>query len=160
MKKKTLGIGIVCGLFVLLVAGMLFLTLSNPKQKKTSKKEEVNINMLSAYTDEEIYAGVPAVEGESIKYGRAEDYGKKNWILDVNGVTPEEYQNYLDSLEQAGFVKHSESTEDAVDGYVKAAAFTKDTLTLTLSYVVQGEKLCICDGYGWKHSGHSRKKGQ
>ena len=83
------------------------------------------------------------MKGENIKIGEAADYGSRNYMIDVTGSTVEDYKNYLDALADAGFKKHSDNGEDAMEGYAYSAAFTKDNITLVVSHMIHDDQTYI-----------------
>ena len=117
------------------------------------KEEPVDIKMFSAYTDVEQFKNVPAMvtKGQIVP---AEDYGNENYLIQVNGSTEEEYNEYLKTLEKAGFKKHSENGEDKMEGYAVTAAFQKDNLTLTVSHGLNIDRTFISASYDLPLSDH------
>lgn len=151
MKKKGVLIALISIVFVLLTSVFLVVQLSIAKGKEEAPPD---VTMFSAYTDCEEFQKVPAMQTERGKIQKAEDYGNKNWVLSVNGSTVEEYKEYLTTLEKAGFKKHSDNGEEGMEGYVYAASFMKDKLTLTVSHAIREDHTYISASYNLPLSDH------
>ena len=102
----------------------------------------------------EEFQTVPAMSGENIKISGADDYGEGNYLIGVDGATQEEYFAYLETLTQAGFKKHSDNGEDAMEGYAYTAAYTQNNLTVVVSYAIPLEKMYITAAYDLALSDH------
>lgn len=141
--KKKLTIGILLVLLTLLLSGAIFVALwsvSVGKEEQQEPQEElVDLTMFSSITTCEIFQNIPKMICDNAVYSEAEDYGNGDWLISVNGSTLEEYQAYLKLLEQSGFKKHSDNGEDAMEGYVYTASYTKEDITYTLSHVLAEE---------------------
>ena len=105
--------------------------------------EQISYDTFGAWTEVETFQTVPIMPGEGHRIGKVEDYGRKDYTVDVNGTTVKDYKNYLNVLSKAGFKKHSDNGEDALDGYVYTAAFTKGDVTIVVSHIVSEEKTYI-----------------
>jgi len=143
MKSKKGTLIILIGLLIVLLTGTFLVVLLNVTGQETEETDKPNLTMFSAYTDNELYQNIPALVTETSKIGKAVDHGKKNYILDVSGTTLDDYKNYLNTLEKAGFVKHSDNGEDAMEGNVYLTNFTKDTLTVTVTHVINLDKTMV-----------------
>ena len=161
MKKKITVIGLIALLTLLLTGGIILvlgptafgITFKDGKLVSVEKVKPVDTKMFSAYTDVEEFQNVPAMETQG-KILKAEDYGKNNYLINVNGSTVEEYKAYLKVLESAGFKKHSENGEDAMEGYAMTASYKKDNLTLTVSHAVKSDRTYISATYDLALSDH------
>lgn len=144
MKKKQGAIIILFSLFVLLLTGTFLVALLNfaGKSKEVEKKD---LTMFSAYTDAPALQAVPVMDTEG-SFETAEEYSRKGYIVNVNGSTVEEYENYLKKIETAGFKKHSDNGKDAMEGNVMTASFTKDNVTLTVSHAIHADHTYISAG--------------
>ena len=145
MKKKKTAVLILSGLFVVLLVGaftVVYLTTFG-KREEASETQVTDITSFSAYTEQEEFQNVPAMIVSGAKIGEAVDYGSGNYMIDVNGTTVTDYQAYLETLEEAGFKKHSDNGEDAMEGNVYTAAYTKDNLSLTISQAIKLDKTYI-----------------
>ena len=136
MKKKVTIVALIALLLVLLT-GLFFFIMLKVTAEETPEVEVVDITMFSAYTDHEVYQDIPAMKTENGKFSAVEDYGKKDYLMNVNGSTVEEYKEYIATLEKAGFKKHSDNGEDAMEGYAYTASFTKDNLAFTVSHAIR-----------------------
>lgn len=156
-KKK--GATIVIVLFVCILAmacssAVVISLMKAKKEKPVVKERKVTTETFSAWTDVDEFQTIPAVVGENIKISDADDYGEDNYLIGVDGITRGEYVAYLDTLVEAGFVKHSENGEDAMEGYAMTAAFQKDNLTVVVSYAIPLEKMFVTAAYDLALSEH------
>ena len=154
MKKKVSMIVLLVGM-VLLLTGVMFVLMQHVV-KVNSKSEEpvINPEMFSAYTDCEIFQPIPAMPTEKGVISKAEDYGNKDWLINISGSTTDEYKAYLEVLEKAGFVKHSDNGEDAMEGYAYTTSFTKENVVLTVSHAIKQNHTYIMASEGRKLSPH------
>lgn len=144
MKKKTIAQIVVLLLILAMAVGTFVVLLVSGKNKTVeAKKEEGELILLSEVTTCEVFQNVPAWVAEGTKMGEAVEYGQKVFIIDVNGATLDQYKEYLTLLERAGFKKHSDNGEEGMEGYVYAAAYTKDALAVTVSFSVRIGKAYI-----------------
>lgn len=159
MKKKKratiISILLVC-LLAMAGSSALVISLVNAKAKEVSGEEKraVSAETFSAWTDVGEFQTIPAMSGENIKISEADDYGEGNYLIGVDGATKEEYLAYLDTLTNAGFEKHSDNGEDAMEGHALTAAFQKDNLTVVVSYAIPWEKMYITAAYDLALSDH------
>ena len=145
MKKKVLYgviIGIASLLLVALSAFAIYSATLWAEDREVSKKAE-GVRTFGEYTDCEVYQNVPAMVFKETKIGQAADYGMKNYVIDVNGTTTEQYKEYVDLLISQGFKKHSDNGEEGMEGYVYTSNFIKDDVTLTISHMVNHNKTYI-----------------
>ena len=150
-KKQTIIVSILLACILLLASStvMIFWFIN-----KSGEEAEVNYELFSAWTDVEVFQTIPVMTGESIKIGKAIDYGSQHYLLDVNGATVEEYNAYLDVLVKAGYVKHSDNGEDAMEGTVHTASFQKDNVTVVVAHIINAEKTYISAAYDMELSDH------
>ena len=99
MKKKVTVIALL-GLIVLLLTGAFLVVLLNITGKEKGQKESKDLTMFSAYTECEAFQNVPAMKTTQGKISDAENYGKENYLIGVNGSSVEEYKAYLTLLEE------------------------------------------------------------
>lgn len=143
MKAKKGTIIILISLLIVLLTGAFLVVLLNVTGQENEETDAPNPAMFSAYTDNELYQEIPALVTETSKIGKVVDHGKKNYILDISGTSVDDYKEYLITLEKAGFVKHSDNGEDAMEGNVYLTNFTKDSLTVTVTHVVNLDKTMV-----------------
>ena len=148
MKNKKTAIIVVILLCLVLLAGgagiVMLLSSEGSQENAIQEQEKVTSNeTFAAWTDIEEFRTVPSLVTENSKVGEAADYGNGHYVIDVNGTTTKDYENYLVALENAGFKKHSDNGEDAMDGYAMTASYTKDDLTVTVSHAINLEKTYI-----------------
>ena len=111
-NKKGLMILLIALLVVLLASVALVIGFNVMQTAESSKSEEKKIDLayFSAYTDLEIFQEVPALIASQTKIGDAYNSGDDTYMIEVNGTTEKDYKQYLKTLEEAGFKKHSEET--------------------------------------------------
>lgn len=74
------------------------------------------------------------------KIGEATDYGDGTYIIDVNGTTLSDYQEYLSLMEQSGFKKY---VDNQIAESLYSTIYTKGDLVVTVTHVVKREKTYI-----------------
>ena len=140
MKMNKVAAIIVAVLLVLLVSGGCLLVVYevNQNQKEAAKveaeKEVVKYDYatFADYTPNEAFQSIPSLVVDGGKIGTPYEYGTGVYTLNISGTTVEDYKAYLATLQEHGFVKHSDNGEEAMEGYVYTASFTKDDLALTV----------------------------
>ena len=153
MKKKVTVIALL-GLIVLLLTGAFLVVLLNITGKEKGQKESKDLTMFSAYTECEAFQNVPAMKTTQGKISDAENYGKENYLIGVNGSSVEEYKAYLTLLEETGFQKHSDNGENAMEGYALTASYIKENLVVTVSHAINLERTYITAKYDMPLSDH------
>lgn len=125
-KRTTVIIVLLVCLLTMAGSSALVISLVDEMTEKVDGEERViSTETFSAWTEVEEFQTVPAMNGENIKISEADDYGEGNYLINVDGTSKEEYLAYLDVLADAGFEKHSDNGEDAMEGYALTAAFQK-----------------------------------
>lgn len=82
------------------------------------------------YTGEELFSELPALPGASI----LEDMGANNYALIAKNSTKADYDAYLAALKEAGFCLFVDN-KDGFGGNVYNAAFTKDNIVVSVTYL-------------------------
>ena len=158
MKKNRKLIIIILLLVVPMLAGALVVAMLHFTGEMAGKKvEEKDFTMFSAYTDAEPLQTVPMMETQG-SVAKAEEYARDGYLVNVNGSTIEEYNKYLKTIEDAGFKKHSDNGEDAMEGNALSASFTKDDVTLTVSHAIHADHTYISAGKNVPLSDHLNYK--
>ena len=146
MKKNKGTTIVILSLFVVLLTGAFVVALLLFSGEFKSKAvEQKDVTMFSAYSDAEALQEVPVMKTEGA-IEEPEEYARKGYIVDVNGSTVEEYKAYLEDIKNAGFEKHSDNGEDAMEGNVMTTSFTKGKVTLTVSHAVYADHTYISAG--------------
>ena len=109
MKKRS--IWIVALLFVFLLTGSCTFIVYNEwmGKEKTSGEE---VETFAKYADEAIFKQIPLLETEDAQVGEAYQFGENSHTIHVSGTTKEDYQNYLQKLEENGFQKFADNGEE------------------------------------------------
>ena len=144
MKNKKIKLVALMILLVVLLTGVLFIVMASMMNKEEkASNEELNLETYGAWIECELLQDLPVMKGKDVIIGDVVDYGRKHYVLDVNGTTVEEYKSYITLLQSAGYKKHSDNGEDGLEGYVYATSLVKDNLTLTVSHIVKEDKTYI-----------------
>ncbi len=93
----------------------------------------------SEWTDNELYQNIPAMVYDNTIIGEVEDYGDGYYVLPISGTSLENYQEYLKLLEKKKFEKYYDNGE-GLNGTVYTATFSKDTLSVTVTHMVNLHK--------------------
>ena len=149
MKKQNWLI--VIPIFFLLIASVFTILITVGKEKKPETENEVKT--FAEYTDCEVFQSVPLLEVEDAYYGEAADCGKKNYVIDVNGTSLEDYKSYSKLLADNGFEKHSDNGEDGINKNIYTSCYTKGEVVVTVThmekisktYIIAGEKQLLSD---------------
>jgi len=158
MKNKKIAIFVLVVLMFVLLTSAFLVVFKSMAEQFGETKEQIDIDYFSAYTEIEEFQDIPALIGDNTKIGKAVDYGSKNYMIDVSGVTAEEHQAYLKVLEEVGFEKHSDNGEEAMEGYAYTSNFTRDNLVLTVMHMVHQNKTYISASYDLPLSEHLNYK--
>ncbi len=146
MKKNRTLIIIILLLVVPMLAGALVVAMLHFTGEMASETVvEKDFTMFSAYTDAEPLQTVPIMETQG-SVAKPEEYARNGYIVNVTGSTVEEYKQYLKTIEDAGFKKHSDNGEDAMEGNALTASYTKDDVTLTVSHAIHADHTYISAG--------------
>lgn len=146
MKKngKLQIILIVTVLLVLFAGGSTVAVISYMKDVESQQAEENAMVSFAKWFDEEYFDQVPAMVIDGTKIGDAVDYGDENYLIDVNGTTVENYQEYLLTLEKYGFKKHIDNGEGLDNGAVLTATYINDEeLVVTVTHIKNIEKTYV-----------------
>lgn len=145
-KNKIITFSILGVLILVLAAGALMVFLLYPKQEKeTVIDNSLNpeIRTFAEWTKCEVFQNVPAMIVEQTSIGQAEDFGDGNWLIDVNGTSLSDYQEYVKLLEDNDFTLHSNNGEEGMEGYVYTSTLSKEDLTVVVSHAVKMDKTYI-----------------
>lgn len=141
MKKRAFIISLLVALLVTICVGC------------GGKEPESIIPTFADRTNVEEFKNVPLMETKG-NYFPVEDYGSKNYVAHITESTLDEYKAYLNRMESAGFKKHSDNLKDGMEGYAYTASFTKENLTVTVSYSVLMNHTYISASYDMPLSDH------
>ena len=64
------------------------------------------------------------------------DYGNGHYVIRIENATENGYEKYLKQLEYAGFMKHSDNGEDAMEGNILTASFRRKEMVVTVSHAI------------------------
>ena len=138
MKNKKLVILLVTLVLLLFSGVVVVLAMQKNIKSKDNAEQTINssVRTFADWTDIEVFQNVPAMIVEATRIGKATDQGNKNYVIDVDGSSLEDYQNYLKLLEKDGFKKHIDNGEHGLAEAVYTATYTKEDIVLTISHVI------------------------
>lgn len=127
-----------------LLAAAVFFTvravaLSMPKETRTA----ADGTTLAAYSEFDIFADVPCMDGKDLRYENAVDDGAGTYGINVYGTTLEDYRAYLSKLEGSGFIKYTDNGEAGLGGFVYKTYYQKDKLRVSVTYFTRLERTMI-----------------
>ena len=95
------------------------------------------------FSDLEIFKKVPAVSKKGLRVSDADHYGDDNYVIALADINSDTYRAYLATLEEDGFVKFADNGANGINGDVFAANYTKDNLTVTVSFMPRTGQMFI-----------------
>lgn len=101
---------------------------------------DAGIRSFADWTNNELFQTIPAMVVKKAKIGEATDYGDGTYIIDVNGTTLSDYQEYLSLVEESGFKKY---VDNQIAESLYSTIYTKGDLVVTITQVVNLEKTYI-----------------
>ena len=110
------------------------------------------------YADFEIFGKIPAVEKEGLCVADADHYGDDNYVVALARISYDTYRDYLKLLESDGFTKYADNGENGINGNVFAANYTKDSLTVAVSFMARTGEMYISAKDGLALSDHLHKR--
>ena len=110
------------------------------------------------YAGFEIFGKIPAVEKEGLCVADADHYGDDNYVIALARISYDTYRDYLNLLESDGFTKYADNGENGINGDVFAANYTKDNLTVTVSFMARTGEMYISAKDGLALSDHLHKR--
>ena len=125
-------------LSLLLVGAVAFLIGCGKTEQK--KKDYVTY---SEYTSVKLYHEIPALITEHTKIGEAIDYGKGNYVLEIQGAKKEDYDHYVALLKEAGLKQYSDSGKEGFEGFVYSTTFQKGKMPVVVTYAKRLEKVYV-----------------
>ena len=99
------------------------------------KETEEPGKTLSVYTDISIFKDIPCMDEENLKVIDADDYGNLDFVLVLEGMKKEGYDAYVKKLAAAGYAVFADNGATGIGNSIFSTSFTKDNLTLTVSYM-------------------------
>jgi beta-lactamase superfamily II metal-dependent hydrolase len=166
MKMNKVALVIVAVLLVLLLSGGCLLIVYEVNQKQQAAAQEeaekdvvtYDYKTFADYTKVDVYASIPVLEVEGGNIENATEVGVGVYSLTVSGTTLDDYKNYLTTMQDKGFKKHSDNGEEGIEGYVYSASFQKDDLNVTVYHIVRNEATYIVTGKKLNLSDHLNYK--
>ncbi len=100
-----------------------------------NNKENSVVQTFSEWTDNELFQEIPALITENTRVGELRDVGGEHYTFDIDGTELSDYWEYLDILEEAGFIKYADNGSTGLDDSVYTTTFTKEDLSLTVTHL-------------------------
>lgn len=132
MLKKVIA-GLLC---LMLVCGLFAC-------KKSEEPKEKEVETLSKFTDIDFFKDVPAIDGDIIAVLDAADYGSLDFVLALQGIGMDNYQDYIELLKDSGYNVYADNGPDGIGKSIYSTYFTKDDLILVVSYMPNTMKAYI-----------------
>lgn len=88
------------------------------------------------------FASIPIMDVPTAKTAKMDHYGAGSYVTTVENTTKADYEAYLKSVEESGFVKYADNRE-GLDNAVFCSTYTKDKFVLTVSYYSREKKISI-----------------
>jgi len=104
-------------------------------------------------TKDETFLGVPAMNAPNVITEEAVDYGAGNYVLTVDHTVKDDYEKYLITLAEHGFVKYADNGQ-GLNHAVFNSVYVKDNLVVTVTYVERKKKTYISACYDLPLSRH------
>ena len=145
MRKKS-WIFLTILIVILLSSGIVLVATQASKKEKKSKgtnQSAQGYETFSSYTGVNEFETIPVLFKNGCKVSDAYEYGKGHYTINVSGTTKTDYDEYLVTLEENGFKKHSDNGENGMEGYVYTSSYTKDDLVVTVYHIVKYEATYI-----------------
>ena len=148
MKMNKTSLIILTIVIVALLSGGFFLVAyevyqNQQEAEQVAEEPKYDYDTFADYTTVKAFESVPVLFKEGCKIGDAYEYGKGHYTISINGTTKTDYEEYLASLKDKGFKKHSDNGSEGMEGYVYTAAYTKDELVVSVYHVVKYETTYI-----------------
>lgn len=149
MKKEKQILLISSVLVLLLLTGMVAILLTlNEKRKEEAQlalelQESSKIETFAVYTDCKVIQDIPAMKCSGARIGEATDYGDGNYGIDINGSSKNDYENYIASLIEQGYKKHSDNGENGMEERIYTTSLIKDNVSVVVSHLERHDKTYI-----------------
>lgn len=145
-KKQIVWMSVLLVLFMALALSASFVITQG--LQSNGKKEVDTVKTFAEWTDDELFAKIPAMETKGVKVGGVRDAGAKNYILEINGADKKAYEDYLTLLQNEGYEILVDNGEEGIDGAVFTTNLRKDDIDLAvvhmkkldLTYVIATEE--------------------
>lgn len=155
-NKKVILVSVSAGV-LLLLAGFLTFYLYRENALYNPKIPTLNTAGLQTFadvTEVEQFQNVPLYDAEGVKVTEPEDRGDNVYMVTVNGTNKEQYESYLQTLQDAGFTFFADNGEDGLDESIYTASFKGEDATVTVTYVVNEETTYITSSKKMELSPH------
>lgn len=155
-NKEVILISALIGTLLLLV-GTLTVCLFIDNSVNNSRVPTVNdkgIETFADQTDVEQFLNVPLYKGEGAKLSEPEDRGDEVYMVTVNGTNKEQYEEYLKTLEKAGYQFFADNGKDGLDESIYTASFKGEKETVTVTYYAKEETAYITSSFNMELSPH------
>ena len=150
MKKGVLK-GILVALAVIVAGGGAFLIGQALQGTGTAEATET-VRTYAYWTEHDELSQVPALIVKGCEIGKAVDAGSGTCMIDVTGVDRQQYQDYLNFLQEQGYQLLQDNGTDGIHGDVFTAQLQKDEVSVTVTFLQRVEKVYVIAGENQKLS--------
>ena len=98
--------------------------------------------MRGNWSIEDFLQEIPLIEGSNIEKQNVLNYGMSNYVYHVAERDEEAYQSYLNTLENAGFVKCAEDTK-GFKGHFFSTTYEKEDGVVCVTHFRTGRRLSV-----------------
>ena len=142
---------------LLVLAGTLVFYLLQENHKYNSKSPTLNAAGLQTFADQtevEQFKNLPLYVAEGVKVTEPLDRGDDVYMVTVNGTNKEQYEEYLKTLEKAGYQFFADNGKEGLDGSIYTASFKGEKETVTVTYYAKEETAYITSSFNMELSPH------
>ena len=155
-NKEIILISALIGALVVL-ATALAIYLFWDSSVNNSKKPVVNavgIQTFANQTENKQFQNVPLYSAEGVKLTEPEDRGDEVYMVTVNGTNKEQYEEYLKTLQKAGYKFFADNGKEGLDESIYTASFKGEKETVTVTYYAKEESAYITSSLNMELSPH------
>ena len=145
MKKKE-AIILSCILVLLLMVSATLALLVGKAGNETKQADEQQVETFAAWTEHDALSQVPAMIVDGARIGNPFDVGSGNYLVDVEGTSMDDYNDYLKLLEMEGYKKHVDNGKNGLVESIYAVTYVKDEITVSVTQIPSIEKTYITAG--------------
>ncbi len=103
------------------------------------------------YTDLAIFKRIPAPDKDGVRVADIDHYGDDNYVAALANVFADTFAEYRNLLVSDGFIQFA---DNGINGDVFAVNYTKDNLTVTVSYLARTKEMYVSAKEGLGLSSH------
>ena len=128
MKMNETSLIILTIVIVALLSGGFFLVAYEVYQnqqgaEQVTEEPKYDYQTFADYTTVKEFESIPVLWKEGCSVGNAFEYGDGYYTIGVNGTVKADYDEYLETLKNKGFKKHSDNGLEGMEGYVYTTTY-------------------------------------